>query len=231
LAAINAALYRQAKHGGPGQYLDVALIDFYFQAHEINVQVASTTNGKTSPTRTGSHHPQVVPLGIFKGIEGYITVVAIGDQFRRVAAAIGRPELAEDPRFLSNDLRLANQKAVIALIEGWMARQKSDAEILRLLREAGVPAAPVLTVEQAMAHPHLIERGTVRDIGDPVFGRFAVPGLPVYLGDRHDGPPPDPGLAPFLGQHNGEILRQYLGLDDQAVARLTENGVLFAARC
>ena len=78
LAAINAALYRQARHGGPGQYLDVALIDFNFQAHEINVQVASTSDGRIHPTRTGSHHPQVVPLGIFKAIEGYITVVAIG---------------------------------------------------------------------------------------------------------------------------------------------------------
>lgn len=227
LAAINAALFWRRGPGGTGQYLDISLLDFYFQSHEINVQVCSTTGGAVQPHRGGSHHPVVAPLGVFRGREGYIVVVAIAEQWRRVCAAMERPELIDDPRFATNEARKANLEAVVSVIEEWMAGMPSDEAILRRLAETGVPAAPVLSVADAMRHPHLVERGTVRRIPDPVFGSFEVPGMPM----RFSAFPPAPSVpAPLLGEHNAAVLGGLLGYDAGRVAALEAAGVLHAAR-
>ncbi len=84
-------------------------------------------------------------------------------------------------------------------------------------------AAPVLSVEQAMAHPHLRERGTVRTINDRFLGEFDVPGFPLRFSDF---PEPLPLEAPTLGQHNAELLRDYLSYSPDQIARLEADGIL-----
>ena len=78
-----------------------------------------------------------------------------------------------------------------------------------------------------MKHPHMLERQTVRTISDPVFGSFQVPGMPLRFSEF---PLRDPGLAPFLGQHNAEVLQDYLGLDAAAVDKLIAVGALQSRR-
>ncbi len=86
-----------------------------------------------------------------------------------------------------------------------------------------VPAAPVLTIPEVVRHPHLLERGTVRQVSDPVFGDFILPGFPFRFSGM-----PTPGVltAPDLGEHNQPVLQRYLGYDADQVAQLTAAGVL-----
>lgn len=222
MAAINAALYARAKPMGTGQYLDIAMIDFYMQCHELNVQIASTSGGANVPTRNGSLHNTICPIGMFSCRDGYILVVCIGDHWKRLAKVLGRPELIDDPRYRDNAARMQHRDEVVAIVEDWLMRHTVE-QALDALEKEGLPCAPVLSVDQAMRHPHLLERGTIRTISDPVFGQFQVPGMPL----RFSGfPLRDPGQAPFLGQHNEEVLRDYAGLDAASVERLTQAGVL-----
>jgi len=224
VAAINGALFHQARHGGEGQYLDIALIDFYFLSHSINVEAASVSGGAVEPTRTGSHHQHAAPTGIFSGPDGHIIILAVtDDMWRRLTRAMARPELGADPRFAKREDRIANRAELIRLIEAWLADIGGVRDACRALQAERVPCAPVLTVAQAMAEPHLIERGTVREIEDPSIGRFQIPGSPVRFSAF---PELAGGRAPYLGEHNRVVLTERLGYTDDEVRALEAAGVL-----
>jgi CoA:oxalate CoA-transferase len=86
----------------------------------------------------------------------------LGNQWREVCAAMGRPELAGDLHFVDNSARVANLHEMIAVIEGWLQSLPDDETAIKLLERHRIPFAPVLSVQQAMNHPHLRERGTIR---------------------------------------------------------------------
>ncbi len=226
VAAINGALFHRQRSGGPGQYLDIALIDFYILGHSINVEVASASGGAMQPTRDGSQHGFVAPVGIFRGAERFIVILAVSQEmWLRLVGAMGRPELAEDPRFLTTKERLENKAALVAIIEDWLQAQASDDEALRIVQEARVPAAPVLSVMEAIREPHLLERETIRWIEDPSAGRYMIPGMPL----RFSSSPPDLSRrAPYLGEHNGAVFGRLLGLGADEQAALEAAGVLVA---
>jgi CoA:oxalate CoA-transferase len=111
------------------------------------------------------------------------------------------------------------------MIERWFAATPED-EALRLLDENRVPAGPVLSVAEAMEHPHIRERGTVRKVNDPILGEFDLPRSAM----RFSAQPDEPKLAaPLLGEHNAEVLRAYLGYSAERVAELEAAGVLHRA--
>jgi crotonobetainyl-CoA:carnitine CoA-transferase CaiB-like acyl-CoA transferase len=223
LAAVACALLHRERTG-EGQYIDVSLLDSYIHVHDFSLQVYSASKGKFVPTRGGAHHTGLVPCGIFRAAQGYITIVAALDhQWRGLTRAMGRPELADDPRFCSIRERLRHKEILIEEIEHWLqSLPDRDAAVAALDRER-VPAAPVLTIPEVVRHPHLLERGTVRQVSDPVFGDFVLPGFPF----RFSGiPAPRVLTAPDLGEHNQPVLQRYLGYDADQVARLTTVGVL-----
>jgi crotonobetainyl-CoA:carnitine CoA-transferase CaiB-like acyl-CoA transferase len=224
LAAINAALFARTRPGGAGQYIDTALIDFYFHSHGIAAQVHSASGGAIEPTRTGRFHTQIAAVGVYRSRDGHVMLIAVSDDmWRRLLKAMDHEHLAQDPRFATNAERMKNREALTAIIEGWLAEQPSDAAAMARLHKARVPYAPVLTVAQAMREPHLLERGTVATFDDPILGRFQAPGTPMHF----SGSTAPAGLqAPFLGQHNAEILTGRLGLTAGDVARLAAEGVL-----
>jgi len=211
---------------GIGQHLDISLLDCYFHQHEVNVQAYSASGGKIVPRRAGSHHYAVAPTGIFRGPEGYIMILALLHQWPVLCKAMGREDLIKDERFKTNELRVANLQDLIALIEGWLQGFPTDAAAIAALQAVRVPVAPILTVPQAIAHPHHRARGTVRRVSDRMLGEFDIPGMPL----RFSGHPELPELqAPFLGEHNGEILAGLLGYDAARVAELERAGVLVSA--
>jgi len=237
LAAINGALfYRERTRGGGegreagqgvGQYLDISLVDFYFHCHEINVQAHTLSQGEIQPNRTGRYHPLVAPIGVFKARDGYLMVVALGDQWARVCKAMQRPDLVEDPRFVDNEARMRNQQALTELIEGWLASLPSDAAGLEALEAERVPCAPVLSVADAVKHPHMIERGTVRQIDDRGLGTFSIPGTPLNFSEFPD----ELALtAPWLGEHNRSVLAEVIGMSAAEIEKLAADGVLHAER-
>ncbi|MBL4781683.1 MAG: CoA transferase [Porticoccaceae bacterium] len=222
LAAIGFALLHREKTG-KGQYLDTTLLDSYFHCHEINVQIASCTEGAVVPTRSGSHHFALSPAGIFKGKKRYIFIAGLLHLWEPVARAIGREDLLTDPLFETNELRVANNDALVEIIEAWIQAQDSDEAALKILEDMHVPVSPILSVKEAMDHPHLIERGTVRTISDPVLGDFQVPGMPLRFSDF---PKVLPLEAANLGEHNREILSTYLDYSDGEIDRLYKDNVI-----
>jgi crotonobetainyl-CoA:carnitine CoA-transferase CaiB-like acyl-CoA transferase len=226
LAAINAALYRRAL-GGPGQFLDISLIDSYFHCHELNVGMISASEGKLKPTRGGSHHPGMAPLGCFRGKapDRYLIIIAVLHQWPELCEAMGKPELLTDPRFKSPRDRAKNRFALVAIIEDWIQSRESDAEVIRILEERRIPVAPVLSVAEAMQHPHFVERGTVRTVTEREFGTFQMPGMPLRFSEYANVE----GLqAPYLGEHNHEVLKDLLAYTDAEIAVLEREGVLVA---
>lgn len=223
VAAIACALlYRERT--GKGQHLDISLLDSYFHYHETSVHAYSLSNGAHRPRRVGAHNPLYAPLGMFKGKSHYLVIMAPLDrQWPAVCRAIGKPELADDPRFATNAKRAENQAVLIHMIEEWLASTPSDEEAIRLLEEQHVPVAPVLSVVEAMSHPHLRERQTVRTVTDRIAGEFQIPGVPL----RFSAFPQLLELeAAFLGEHNREILHDYLGYSDEQVRELEARKVL-----
>ncbi len=224
LAAINAALYHRAT-GGKGQHLDISLLDCYFHSHEMNVGVVSATKGEVSPFLPGRQHSAVSPLGVYKSKDGYIILIAILGRWKNFCEAMGRPELAEDPRYIDDPSRVANRDEVNEIIEAWLAEQESDEAMIALLGKHHVPVAPILSIEQAMNHPHMQYRGTVRTITDRGAGSFEMPGMPLRFSEYDN----DLDLqAPYLGEHNQEVLGQLLSLPDTRINELTDKGVLVA---
>ena len=219
--AITAALFHREKGGG-GQYLDIALLDCLFHCHEINVQGYDGTNGELVPHRSGSQHFAVAPLGMFKGKEKYLVIIAIGAQWENLLKIIGKPEFSTDPRFADNAGRVENNKVLIDAIEGWLQTTESDDEAVRLLQEGHVPVAPVLSVPEAMSHPHLIERQTVRTVTDRSFGDLKVPGMPLRFSQYPEFLDLQAG---FLGEHNAEVLAS-VGYSEAEIQAMADDDVL-----
>lgn len=221
-AAIGFALFHRERGGG-GQYVEVSLLDTYFHHHDANVQVWSLSNGEIQPTRSGSHFYATAPAGIFQGKEMPIVILPLLKMWPKFCEVIGRPDLIDHPRYNDNTKRAQNRHELIEIIEAWLQAQESDAESIRILEENRLPVAPILSVEQACRHPHLLERETVRWVEDRTLGRFLIPGMPL----RFSAFPGHLDLeAPFLGEHNAQVLREHLGYSADKIAALQTNGVL-----
>jgi crotonobetainyl-CoA:carnitine CoA-transferase CaiB-like acyl-CoA transferase len=223
LAAVACALLHRDR-AGEGQYLDISLLDAYFHYHDLNVEMVSASGGTAKPVKTGLHYPVLCPAGLFKGRDGYLFVFAwLDHHWVKLCEIMGRPELGRDTRFVDNASRASHRPEVIAVIENWLAGLPNNDAAIAALREARIPSAPVLTVEQAMNHPHLRERQTVQSVHDRLLGDFEVPGFPL----RFSAFPERLELeAPFLGEHNGKILSAYLGYTPEQIGRLEREGVL-----
>jgi crotonobetainyl-CoA:carnitine CoA-transferase CaiB-like acyl-CoA transferase len=190
------------------------------------VQAHTASNGEIKPHRSGAHHYAVSPLGIFKCKEGYVIIAVLQNQWPKFCSALGQPELEEDPRFIDNVARVENRDALTAIVEKNLTQYPSA---IAAAEDWGfnhhVPIAPILSVEEAVKHPHLIERETIRTIEDPVFGSYQVPGMPLRFsaGVRH------PKLdAAYMGQHNVEVFTQFAGVSEAEVRELEGSGALIA---
>ncbi|MDH4146653.1 MAG: CoA transferase [Acidimicrobiia bacterium] len=220
-AGVGYALY-QRDRTGRGTHIDVSMIDALFHMQEYAVGAASMSGGDFRPIRQGRHYQPVAPAGTFRGPEGWIVILCMPNQLDNLWTAMGRPELASDPRFDSQEARTANRAAMTELIEAWLATFRTDADALAALERHRVPSGPVLNPADAIGHPWFVEQGTVREIHDLAGDAFAAPGFPIRFG----GMRPQADLrAAELGQHTREVL-SLAGYDDAAVEALAQSGVL-----
>ena len=164
------------------------------------------------------------PTGIFRYRDDeFIALMILPHQWTQIVAALEMPELATDPRFNSPRARRDNNTALRDVIEAWLTQFPTRDAALAALERHRVPCAPVLTVAEAMAHPHMRERGTIRTVDDPHLGRFDIPGPPARFSAW---PTPTNLKADLLGEHNESILAELAGLSAGEIKALYAEGVL-----
>ena len=217
-----ALLHRERT--GEGQYIECSLVDTYFNMHEVNVPKSTLRGASFAPRRAGSLHPDGGPTGVFryKG-EEFIAIMVMPHQWKQMVAAMNKPALADDPRFATPRDRRDNNEALKSVIEEWLQTFPSRDAAIAALEAARIPCAPVLTLHEAIAHPHLRERGTVRRVKDRLIGEFDIPGMPAKFSawpDRTDL------HADLLGEHNEQVLRDLLSVSDEEIAALYDDKVL-----
>jgi crotonobetainyl-CoA:carnitine CoA-transferase CaiB-like acyl-CoA transferase len=222
--AVGFALLHRERTG-EGQYLDASLLDTYFHMHETNVPMVALRGDKYRPTRAGSQHPQGGPTGTYhyKGDEYIFLTIPTPHQFRQFCRAMGMPELADDPRFKSARGRRDNNAQLQKIIEDWMATLPTRDDVIAALDKERVPCAPVLTVNEAVKHPHLNERKTVRWVEDPLLGKVAIPAVPVKFSawpDRIEV------RSARLGEDNERVLHELTNLSDDQIKKLYADGIL-----
>jgi len=144
-------------------------------------------------------------------------------QWPAICRAMGRTDLINDPRFKEERLRVRNRDELTEIVEGWLKSFPSVEAALEALDKERVPCAPILTVEQAMNHPHHRQRRTVRRVHDPIMGDFDIPGMPVKFRNWQDR---TDVKASLLGQDNDAIMRDLLGISDAEIRDLYAQKVL-----
>jgi crotonobetainyl-CoA:carnitine CoA-transferase CaiB-like acyl-CoA transferase len=191
----------QARHRtGEGQLIDQSRLEagislgVYEAAHVL-------THG-TRPARMGQLHRGSAPYRVFQTRDGWLTLGASKEKFfQALCGIIGRPELRDDPRFASNAQRVANNAVLIPIIQGELLKGDTS-DWLAAMGQHGIPSEPVLSYDEALAHPQAQARGTVMEYDDPTHGPQRALRPPVRL----EGTPATVRRrAPDLGEHNAEI--------------------------
>lgn len=219
--AILAALFARQTTGA-GQHIDLALLDCTM-ANLANVASSALLLG-TVPKRYGNAHADIAPYQTFACEDGDV-VVAVGNdgQFRKFCTEVlDLPDLATDPRFLTNPLRSQNRAALLPPIEAAMKAKPRAWWIERLLK-AGVPGGAVRDVQEALHSPEAQGRRMVRDVPHPLAGSIKLVASPINMSAT---PVRDPVAPPTIGQHTDDVLREVLGMDAQAIAGLRQAGAI-----
>lgn len=205
---------------GKGQYVEVAMMDTIYSILE-NAIVVYTMTGKV-PERQGNADPAVAPFDMFRCQDGYIFLgVGTNALWERLCSVMNRPELLEDPRFLTNNDRVNNYAELKPIMEEWTATMTMK-EIEDLLVGAGIPVAPILNVAEVTEHPHTEAREMIVEIEHPVIGKMRIQGVPIKL-SRTAGSVRAP--APLLGQHTEEVLTE-LGYTRYEIEAFRQDGVI-----
>jgi CoA:oxalate CoA-transferase len=201
--ALNAALLHRERTGEATK-VDVSLFDCQLALLE-NAVMRYTTTGEI-PGPLGARHPSITPFEAFPTSDGNIIIAAGNDGlFVKMAEALGRQDLGDNPLFKTNALRNQHREALKAEIEGVLARGTTD-HWIAVLEAGGVPCGPVNNIEQALAHPQTAARNMLVSVDDPKIGELKLAGNPMKLSAFAD--PPIRRPAPDLDGDREKILRE-----------------------
>jgi crotonobetainyl-CoA:carnitine CoA-transferase CaiB-like acyl-CoA transferase len=216
---ILAALYSR-QSTGQGQMVDTSLFEAGIIHTYWQSAIAFATGQAPGPMGTG--HPLNAPYQAFPAADGWITVGAANQgNWLRLLEALEAPELGYDPRFANNAERMRNLPALNAALTP-LFKHRSSAEWLRRLEEAGVPAGPVLDVNQMHANPQTLAREMIVETTHPNAGQVRAIGLPIKFSDT---PGDTRRPAPLLGQHTREVLRDH-GFSDTQIDQMAALGAI-----
>jgi len=219
-AAVMIALREVESNGGQGQVIDLPLLDPLFAI--LGPQAANyRLTGAVKP-RTGSRSTNSAPRNVYQCSDGLCVALSASTEkmAQRLFHAIGRPDLANDPRFRTNAERLQNAPALDAVISAFVA-QRTQGENVKFFEDAEVTISPVYDISQIVEDPHVIDRELLADYPDSDM-EFLPMNATV---PRLMGTPAAIRLpAPLLGQHNRELLKE-IGVDETAYASLLARGV------
>ena len=220
---ILAAL-QQRHSSGRGQQVEVSMQDAIVNIIRVSLRDHQRF-GQAMPRR-GNQASQTVPSTLYPcqggGPNDYAFINAWEQpQWVAMVGAMGRAELADDPRFATSEARWENRAALNAIIEAWTGARPKH-EVMRVLGAAGVPCGAVQDTGEVLADPHLKERQMILDLDYPTRGAYQTVGCPVKLSDS----PAEVTRPPLLGEHTAELLGALCGVDTAGVSRLKDDGVV-----
>lgn len=223
-ASIALMLALMARHRtGTGQFVDLSQVECLLPlgAHGF---IEQSLNGTPWP-RLGSRHREHAPYGVFPsaGEDRWVALTVLNDdQWQRLASVVGGDALANDERFITATGRKHAEEELGALLSKWTG-ERTAAEAAATLQKLQVPASPVRSVLDILEDPHLVHRGIFQWTDRAFIGNKPHP-APAFLMDGARAPLERP--SPTLGEHNEEVLTTLLGLDDVALGKLAEEGII-----
>lgn len=217
LGVLAALHHRNAT--GKGQVVDSAI----YEACLANMESVVTEYQVTGHIRerTGSKLPKIAPSNIYETSDGMVVIGANQDTvFGRLAKGLGKPEWAEDERFISHNARGENQDLLDELINEW-TREHTSEEVLKMCEDNGVPSGKVFRAPEMLEDPHYKAREAIVDVPYPEIGHLKMQNVFPKMSDT-------PGVirwaGPELGEHTEEVLKDLCGLTDEDIAKLEEDG-------
>lgn len=218
---ILAALFERATTG-VGRHVEISMQDAIASLLTYQAGIYFATN--ENPARMGNAHPSICPYETVQTKDGrYALAIGNDAQFERLAALMGRAELAQDERFATNRARVENREALMAILNP-IFLERTRGEWDEALREKALPGGPVLEVSQALEHPQLAARGSILEHEHPAAGTVRT----VASAPRFDHAPPIPvGPPPRLGEHTRSVLTDVLGKSAEEIEELTSAGIIF----
>ena len=219
---IAMALFNREKTG-QSHRIDVAMLDTLYSTLE-NAVVTYTVEGVV-PGRVGNIDPAIAPFDTFDAKDGiFVMGVGTDKMWKELCRGMGNEALGEDPRFATNDLRVKNYKSVMRPILLEWTKTKTVAEIEEFLVGAGIPYGPVLDIAETTEHPQIKARNMIQEVDDPVMGKVRLVGIPIKVKGSPDN---IERPAPTLGQHNDDMLKNFMGYDKAKIDKLREQKALF----
>ena len=218
--AVAGALFRRSRTG-QGAHVDLSLLDCQVSLLTYIAQYF-WADGRV-PGRMGSGHASVVPYQALATQDGHLIVAVFAEKFwAGFCRALERAEWAADPRFASNRQRLAQRDVLMPLVET-LVRQRTTEDWLARLHAAGVPAAPILTVDRVLSDPQVRHRRMVVDVEHPRHGPLPTLGTPIKIDGATELPVT---VAPRLGEHTDALLTGLLKYPAERLAALRRDGVI-----
>lgn len=218
--AIQAALAHRDRTG-QGQWIDSSLFDSAVAMMATMSHNYLVTG--TPPVRIGNAHQNIVPYNVFACADGHL-ILAVGNdsQFSKFCEIAGKPEWAADPRFAKNADRVRNRSALVPLVAE-VVRTRTQKAWLDALEPLAIPCGPINRMDQVFADPQIIARGMRKDLRHPLAGTVPQVRTPLEFSATpldYDRPPP------LLGEHTAAVLRERLGMADDAIAALAARDVI-----
>ncbi len=216
-AALGAVLALRARdRTGRGQVVDTAIYEAVLSLMEAVLPEWELAGYQRQ--RTGSVLPGAAPSNVYPTRDGDEVLIAANRDtvFARLAAVMGRPELASDDRYATNDARCAHQVELDTILAGWTSTLDAD-PLLDVLADAGIPAGRIYQTKDMLGDPHFAAREAFVRLAHPVLGDFPLQNVAPKLSET---PGSVRSLGPALGAHNDEIYRGLLGLGDEQLEAL-----------
>ncbi|WP_415714246.1 CaiB/BaiF CoA transferase family protein [Roseibium sp.] len=204
-----------------GQHIDISLLDAQV-SWLINQGAGYLVSGDV-PGRLGNGHPTIVPYETFPAADqSFILAVGNDTQFQKFCEIAGATDLASDPLYAKNADRVRNRKQLVPLIRR-LTIEKTAAEWIKVLEQAGVPCGPVNDLQQVFDDPQVQARNMRITLPHPLSGEVDLIGSPINL---EKTPVSYEKAPPLLGADTRSVLAQHLGLTDSQISQLAEQGIL-----
>jgi len=205
---------------GQGKWVHTSLLEAMLSM--LDFQASRWLMSGEIPPQAGNNHPTGIPTGVFETKDGHINIAASGDDlYERFCHAIERPDLRTDPRFATSKARSTNRDVLMDVLMP-VTRQRTSADWIKILNDAGVPCGPIYRVDEAFADPQVRHLEMAQPVRSPLMGDLTILGHPVSHGEKR---PSIRTAAPELGQDNEEVLAS-IGYTKDQMADLARRGVI-----